>query len=53
MFVSPSILNRTTFTPELFMSESEDAEDITDSASLEDTTDKDNFLEEPTLFASN
>ena len=42
-----------TFTPELFMSESEDAVDITDSESLEDTTDKDNFLEEPTLFASN
>jgi DNA modification methylase/intein/homing endonuclease len=42
-----------TFTPELFMSESEDAEDITDSESLEDTTDKDDFLEEPTLFASN
>jgi len=35
------------------MSESEDAEDITDSESLEDTTDNDDFLEEPTLFASN
>jgi len=39
-----------TFTPELFMSESED---ITDSESIEDITDKENFLVEPTLFVSN
>jgi DNA modification methylase len=42
-----------TFTPELFMSESEDAEDITDSEGAEDFTDQDNSFEEPTLFASN
>ncbi len=42
-----------TFTPELFMPESEDAEDISDSEDTEDFTDKDNSFEEPTLFASN
>jgi site-specific DNA-methyltransferase (adenine-specific)/modification methylase len=42
-----------TFTPELFMSESEDAENITDSEDPEDFTDKNNSFEEPTLFASN
>ena len=41
-----------TFTPELFMSESEDADDITDSEDAEDIADKDNSFEEPTLFAS-
>ncbi len=42
-----------TFTPELFMSESEDADDITDSEDAEDIADKDNSYEEPTLFATN
>jgi hypothetical protein len=35
------------------MSESEDAENITDSEDTTDFTDKDNSFEEPTLFASN
>jgi site-specific DNA-methyltransferase (adenine-specific)/modification methylase len=42
-----------TFTPGLFMSESEDAEDITDSGAAEDITEKENSFEEPTLFATN
>lgn len=42
-----------TFTPELFMSASEDAENIRNSVDTTDFTDKDNSFEEPTLFASN
>ena len=41
------------FTPELFMCESEDTEDIADTEGLEDISDEDNSFEEPTLFASN
>jgi len=46
-------LEAATFTPELFMSESEDVEAVTDSEDTEDFTDQDNPFEEPTLFASN
>lgn len=46
-------LEAATFAPELFMSESEDAEEITDSERTENFTDQDNSFEEPTLFASN
>ena len=42
-----------TFTPELFISESEDVEDIIDSEDTEHFTDQDNSFEDPTLFASN